>query len=85
MPIFTGTTQSLTSAAKKKVNAETDKELHPHILFCEEKIKNLKKELEIADKDLPYFFVLDKNGKIIYSTSGRYSAKKMEEIEDKLE
>ena len=85
VPIFTGTTQSLTSAAKKKVNAETDKEMQPHILFSEEKIRTLKKELAIEDKDIPYFFVLDKEGKIIHSTSGRFSAKKMEEIEDKLE
>ena len=85
VPIFTGTTQSLTSAAKKKVNAETDKEIQPHILFSEEKIRTLKKELAIEDKDIPYFFVLDKEGKIVFSTSGRFSAKKMEEIEDKLE
>ena len=32
-----------------------------------------------------YFFVLDKDGKILYATSGKYLAKKMDEIEAVME
>ncbi|PCI16312.1 MAG: hypothetical protein COB62_08035 [Piscirickettsiaceae bacterium] len=35
----------------------------------------------LKDKNKPYFFVLDENGKIVYATSGKYTAKKLDEIE----
>lgn len=85
LPFFTGANQALTNTAKKKVKTETDKELHPYILFIEDNIKTYKEELSLEEKDIPYFFVLDKNGLIVYATSGSYSEKKMEEIEDILE
>ncbi len=84
VPIFTGTTQSLTKKAKEKVKQETDKAWHTHILFSEERINNLKKELEIKEKEKPYFYILDKEGKIVYTTNGKFTSKKMEELEDHL-
>jgi len=41
--------------------------------------------LNMKDKNSPYFFVLDENGKILYATSGSFSEKKMEDIEAVLE
>ena len=36
-------------------------------------------------KDIPYFFVLDKSGKIKYATSGKFDDKKFEKILDVIE
>jgi predicted transcriptional regulator len=33
-------------------------------------------------KDIPYIFVLDKDGKIIYQTSGAYSDEKIEKMDE---
>src|SRR6478609_5365401 len=38
-----------------------------------------------AAKDIPYFFVLDPEGKIVYATSGKYSDDKMAQIEEVIE
>lgn len=81
IPMFTGANESAYSPMKKKFQ-EIDKELKPHILFYKGEISVYKKELSLEDKDKPYFFVLDKTGKIIYETSGAYSDEKMEKIEE---
>ena len=39
----------------------------------------------MVEKNLPYFFVLDEEGKIVYATSGLYSEKKMSNIEEILD
>jgi len=48
-------------------------------LFYKGSLDPYKKHLK--DKHKPYFFVLDDQGKIVYSTSGRYSEKKLDKIE----
>ena len=37
------------------------------------------------EEDIPYFFVLDPEGRIVYATSGKYSEDKMDAIEEKIE
>lgn len=85
IPMFTGVNIAGAGKAKKQLKEETDKDLQPHVLFYSGDIDNYRKELKMDKKDVPYIFVLDKDGKIIYATSGAYTDKKMEEIEDKLE
>ena len=36
----------------------------------------------MTNKQDPYFFLLDENGKIVYQTSGVFTAEKMIPIED---
>jgi hypothetical protein len=59
-----------------------DPRLLPSILFYKGKLKPYKEALDFQKKDIPYFFVLDENGKIVYATSGRYSDEKMAEVEE---
>lgn len=84
IPVFTGLNQATAKASKKKIREETDKELLPHLIFYEGDFKTYKEQLGISNKDIPYFYVLDKTGKIIYMTSGKYTDEKMEAIEDLL-
>ena len=39
-----------------------------------------QKALDFEKKDVPYFFLLDQTGKIVYATSGAYSERKMDGI-----
>lgn len=79
VPMFTGINKLTSKQSKEKIRANTDKELYSYLLFYEGD-KTYKEELDFEKKDIPYFFVLDKNGKIAYACSGPYDDKKMEKI-----
>jgi hypothetical protein len=64
----------------------TDKHYWPYIMDTEKTdIKELQKQLGVEDTKIPYFFVLDKDGKIVAEESGNYSEKKMATLEDAVE
>ena len=83
--MFTGVKAAATGTAKRKAAKNIDPKLLPYILFYKGKLKPYKESLSFNKKDVPYFFVLDENGKIIFATSGRYTESKMDEIEEVLE
>ena len=85
VPMFTGVNAAATGTAKKKAAKSIDPQLLPYVLFYKGKLEPYKDALDFQKKDVPYFFVLDKEGKIIYATSGKFSEEKMEEIESKIE
>jgi hypothetical protein len=85
IPMYTGIKAAASGAGKNQVREKVDSRLHPHILFYKGKLKPYKDALDFEKKNVPYFFVLDKNGKIIYATSGKHTEKKMEDIENLLE
>jgi len=85
IPMFTGVNAAATGTAKKKALKNIDPNLLPYILFYKGELKTYKEALDFEKKDVPYFFVLDKEGKIIYATSGSFSKKKMDEVEAVLE
>ena len=82
VPMFTGIKTAATKTAKKKALKKMDPRLIPSILFYKGKLKPYKEELDFQRRDIPYFFVLDENGKIVYATSGKYSDAKMAKVED---
>ena len=84
IPMFTGLNQLTSKQSKEKIKSHTDKEMYDYLLFYEGD-KSYKEELNFEKKDTPYFFVLDKTGKIVYATSGKYDDKKLEKIIDIIE
>ncbi|MEO6903698.1 MAG: hypothetical protein ABI315_11215 [Bacteroidia bacterium] len=84
IPMFTGINQLTSKQSKEKIKSHTDQELFPYLLFYSGD-KSYKTELNFEKKDIPYFFVLDATGKIVYATSGIYDDKKMDAIVDILE
>lgn len=85
IPMFTGVKAAATGTAKKKAAKNFDPQLLPNILFYKGKLKPYKDALDFEKKDVPYFFVLNEQGTIVYATSGRYSDDKMDEIEEVLD
>jgi hypothetical protein len=85
VPMFTGVNAAATSTAKKKAAKNIDAQLLPYILFYKGDLKPYKEALDFEKKDIPYFFVLDPEGKIVYATSGKYTEQKMDEVEEKIE
>ncbi|MEQ9404113.1 MAG: hypothetical protein RIM99_11030 [Cyclobacteriaceae bacterium] len=82
VPMFTGAKRPAYQKVMKKLQKTIDKRLLPHVLFYKGALKTYKESLKFEGRDLPYFFVLDPSGKIVYATSGKYSKKKMQEIID---
>ncbi|WP_017730570.1 hypothetical protein [Nafulsella turpanensis] len=81
VPMFSGLKKAAAGTAKRKALKKVDERLHPHIMFYVGEINSYRDALKLEERDQPYFFVLDKEGKIVYATSGAYSEKKMEEVE----
>jgi hypothetical protein len=85
VPMFTGVNAAATNTAKKKAAKNIDPQLLPYILFYKGDLKPYKEALDFEKKDIPYFFVLDPQGKIVYATSGKYTEQKMDAVEEKIE
>ena len=85
IPMFVGVNQTAHKGNMKKMREKENKDLFPHILYFKGKLEPYKESLGMDRKDLPYFYVLDKDGKIIYFTTGRFTEEKMEAIEALLE
>jgi hypothetical protein len=82
VPMFTGIKTAATKTAKRQALKKMDSRLIPSILFYKGKLKPYKESLDFQQKDIPDFFVLDKNGKIVYAASGRYTPEKMAKVEE---
>jgi len=85
VPMFTGVNAAAAGTAKNKAMKSIDPQLLPYILFYKGDLKPYKEALDFEKKDIPYLFVLDPNGKIVYATSGKYTDVKMDEVEEKIE
>ena len=85
IPMFTGINAAATGTAKKKALKNIDPQLLPYILFYKGELKTYKAALDFEKRDIPYFFVLDPDGKIVFATSGAYSEDKMDSVEEVIE
>lgn len=85
IPMLNLVNQVLEKASKEKIKSKTDKEFWPHLLFYIGGLKEYKKTFEIEDTNQPYFFILDKDGKIVHVEKGAFSEKKLSAMEDFLE
>ncbi|WP_456461562.1 hypothetical protein [Reichenbachiella sp.] len=85
IPMFTGAKRAAYKSTMKKVQETVAPELQHLVLFYKGTLKQYKQALKFDGNDVPYFYVLDTEGKIIYHTSGKYTRNKMQEIIDALE
>lgn len=85
IPMFTGVNAAATGTAKRKALKNIDPQLLPNVLFYRGELKKYKAALDFEKRDVPYFFVLDENGKIVFATSGKYTASKMDQVEEAIE
>jgi flagellar basal body rod protein FlgG len=85
IPMFTGVKAAATGTAKRKAIKNIDPQLLPYILFYRGELKPYKEALDFEKKDIPYFFVLDETGKIVYATSGKFTTAKLDKVEEAIE
>ena len=85
VPMFTGINAAATGPARKATLKNTDPLLQPHILFYRGDMKPYRELLRSEQRDIPFFFLLDREGNIRYVTSGACSDEKMEAIESAID
>lgn len=86
VPMFTGAKRPAYKKVMNKVKEKMSPKLQPHVLFYQGTMKAYKKPLGFNEgRDLPYFYVIDPDGKIVYKTNGKYTDRKMREIVDAVE
>lgn len=85
VPMITGAKRPAYKGVMKKIKKTIDKRLLPHVLFYKGELGTYKKQLNFKGKDVPYFFVLDPEGKIVYYTFGKYTDAKMQEVVNNVE
>ncbi|MFQ3212954.1 MAG: hypothetical protein ACJAT1_000778 [Marivirga sp.] len=82
IPMFTGIKRGASKSATKKMQEGIDEKLHPHVMVYSGAMGDYDEALALEDKEKPYFFILDKAGKIIYATAGKANSEKLGEIDD---
>jgi hypothetical protein len=85
IPMYIGLKKAAYEATMNDLKKSNRKDLYPYILFYKGELEPYGTELEMKDKSLPYFFLLDEQGTIVYSASGVYTEGKMEKLEEVLD
>lgn len=85
VPMFVGSKTAALPIVRKRMKAEVQADIQPHILLYKGELEPYKETLKMVDKKKPYIFLLDKTGKIVYTTSGSYTEDKMDAIDDLIE
>jgi thioredoxin-related protein len=85
IPMFSGSSMPFYEKSKKQMKSTTQKDLQPHVIFYKGEITSYKEGLKIVEKDTPYIFLLDKDGKVVYATSGQWTEAKMDALDDKVQ
>jgi hypothetical protein len=85
IPVLTGTNVSFAASMKKKFKENSQADLHSHVLFCKENGKEILAALDMQKSEVPHFFLLDKDAKVVYRTSGRFTEDKFDKIDELIE
>lgn len=85
IPMYTGAKKAAYNKTLKELKESNRKDLFPYILFYKGELKPYSESLGMDNKNLPYFFLLDEEGKILYQTKGLFNESKMEKIEEYLD
>lgn len=81
VPMFVGLNKAAYEPTMKKVRQGAAPEVADRIIFFKGDIAPYQEALGMPRKDIPYFFVLDAEGRIVHSTEGRFTDEKLEAIE----
>lgn len=85
IPVFGNAGATFKETFKKKFRETAQEDLWPHILFSNGNLDEVIRSLGIGNSDAPCFFLLNKDGKIIYRAQGAYNEDAMDHLEDLIE
>ncbi len=87
--LLTGAKRIVSGKVKSKLEENVKPHWKEHILVVKgkslESFPDLALGTDKEERKLPYFYLLDKSGKIVYHTTGKYSKQKQQEIDGHLQ
>ena len=84
VPLFTGLNKAAYEPSLKKFRKSAAPEIVEHVVFNKADLETLKTSLDLSDKNIPYFFILDRSGRIVHRVQGDFTDEKLEAMEDVL-
>ena len=82
IPILTGTNLAFATSMKNKFKESAQEDLRPHVLFSDKDGKEILEKLNMNSKEIPYLFLLNKEGQIVYRTNGKFTDEKFDAIDE---
>lgn len=82
IPLFVGTNKAAFEPSIKRFRESADPDIVDHVLFSKDAFEPLKAALDLKDKDIPYFFVLDAAGRIVHREQGAFTDEKLDSLEE---
>ncbi len=84
VPLFTGLNKAAYEPSMRKFRKSAEPEILDHVIFSKDDLEPLRTALALKDKDTPYFFILDRDGRVLHRTEGRFTEEKLEAMEEVL-
>lgn len=84
VPLFVGLNKAGYGPTMKKLREEGDPDVAKRVVFLKGDHDGLREALGMKDKESPYVFVVDPQGRIVHRTQGAYSDDKLDAIEEAL-
>lgn len=84
VPLFTGMDKAAYEPSLKRFRKSAAPEVADRVVFVKDQGDAIRTALGIKDKDVPYFFVVDREGRIVHRTKGDFTDDKLEAIEEVL-
>ena len=82
VPMFVGINKAAYEPTMRKVRKGEAPEVADRIVFYKGELAPFQDALGMDRKDIPYIFVLDGQGRIVYRTEGSFTDDKLHAIED---
>ena len=82
VPMLSGAKEMAAGAVEKRLREGLQKDFHRHVLLYKGSIDTYRQQLRMDRNDTPYFFVLDKEGKVIHVASGPFTEDKLTAMDE---
>ncbi len=85
IPLIKTTNIAFSEMIKKKFRENTQEDFKSHIVFLDTPSEKLISNLQLTDPNVPYIFLINKDGKILFKSSGSFSDAKFDQIDEMIE
>lgn len=84
VPLFTGLNKAAYEPSLKRFRRSAAPEVAQRVVFAKPELDALRDALGISDASVPYFFVVDRQGRIVHRASGKHTDAKLDALEEAL-
>lgn len=84
VPLFTGVNKAAYEPSMKRFRKSATPETADRVVFVRTELEAVREALGLQDKDVPYFYVVDRDGRIVHREQGAFTEDKLDAIEEAL-